>query len=221
MIGAPAARRGPTGLPDPGSPDAVGARWRDADTALQIGRAVHSALAVIDLATGTDDAGRPAPEVARARATAHGVGAHRDAVASMVGAALVSPTVAGGATRRHWRELFVAVPVGDGVLEGYVDLVVEEDDGLVVVDYKTDRIPDGRAGLDAAALRYRPQVASYALALEESTGRPVRRAVLVFVGDGAPMEVVLEENELAEACDRARRAAEALLTVGTAASDLR
>jgi len=212
--------RPPATAPDPGSPDAAGALWRDADTALQIGRAVHSALAVIDLATGTDDAGHPAPEVARARAAAHGVSSHADAIASMVGAALVSPTVARGAGRRHWRELFVAIPVGDGVLEGYVDLVVEEDDGLVVVDYKTDRT-GGQPGLDATAARYRPQVASYALALEEATGRPVLRCVLAFVGDGAPIEVVLEGAELAEACGVARRAADELLAATTTTPGVR
>jgi len=197
--------------PDPGWPDAVGALWRDADTALQVGRAVHSALAVLDLSTGTDDAGRGAPDVARGRATAHGVTDHADAIATMVGAALASPTVAAGATRRHWRELFVAVPMGDGVLEGYVDLVVEEGDGLVVVDYKTDRT-SGSAGLDAAARRYGPQVASYAMALEVATGRTVHRCVLVFVGDGAPLEVVLEGAELDRARAVARHAADELLS---------
>jgi ATP-dependent exoDNAse (exonuclease V) beta subunit len=199
--------------PDPGSPDATGALWRDADTALQIGRAVHSALAAIDLSTGTDDNGRPPPQVARARATAHGVDAHADAVATMVRAALDSPTVAAGSTRRHWRELFVAVPVGTGVLEGFVDLVLEDDDGLVLVDYKTDR-RGGRAGLDTAAAGYGPQVASYALALEEATGRPVHRCVLVFVGDGTAVEVVLEGEDLVEARSSARRAAEELFTAG-------
>jgi ATP-dependent helicase/nuclease subunit A len=110
--------------------------------------------------------------------------------------------------------------VGDGVLEGYVDLVIEEDDGLVVVDYKTDRT-GGRPGLDAAAVRYRPQVASYALALGEATGRSVRRAVLVFVGDGAPIEVVLEGAELADACGAARRSAAELLAVSADVPGLR
>jgi len=132
----------------------------------------------------------------------------------MVNAALASPTVAAGAGRRHWRELFVAVPVGAGVLEGFVDLVLEEDDGLVVIDYKTDRI-GGRSGLDAAATRYGPQVASYALALEEATGRPVRRCVLVFVGEGDAVELVLEGAALAEACRMARGAADELLTART------
>jgi ATP-dependent exoDNAse (exonuclease V) beta subunit len=196
--------------PDPGSPDATGALWRDADTSLQIGRAVHGALASIDLSTGADAAGRSAHDVARARAAAQGVAAHADAIAAMVDAALASPTVAAGRNRRHWRELYVAVPVDGGVLEGFVDLVLEEDDGLTVVDYKTDRT-GGTPGLRRAADRYRPQVASYALALEEATGRPVRRGVLVFVGDGDPVEDVLEGDELVAECVRARHAAGAIL----------
>ncbi len=207
-------RRAPGPTPDPGSPDSTGALWRDADTSLQIGRAVHSALAAIDLATACDDAGLPAPEVARGRATAHGVDAHADDIVAMVSAALASPSVAAGSGRRHWRELFVAVPVGPGVLEGFVDLVVEDDDGLVVIDYKTDRTGGG-AAIAGAASRYGPQVASYALALEQSTGRPVHRCVLVFLGEGAPVEVVLEGDALADACDVARRAADELLSVGT------
>lgn len=216
----PDGRRPRPTSPDPGSPDVTGALWRDADAALQIGRAVHGALAAIDLTTGTDDAGRPAQEVARGRAAAHGVSAHGDAITAMVSAALASPTVAAGSTHRHWRELFVAVPVGAGVLEGFVDLVLEEGDGLVVVDYKTDRI-GGPPGLEAAAARYGPQVASYALALEEATGRPVRRCVLVFVGDRAAVEVVLEGADLASAQDQARQAAGDLLAAGAAGPGLR
>jgi len=203
----PGHRRTPA-APDPGSPDGSGAPWRDSDTALQVGRTVHGALAAIDLSTGTDSAGRPASEVARARAAAHGIAEHAEAVATMVGAALRSPTVlsGAGAGTRHWRELFVGVPVGGGVLEGFVDLVLEDGDGLVVVDYKTDRI-GGQAGLEDAAVRYRPQVASYALALEEATGRAVRRCVLVFVGDGEAIEDVLEGTELETARATARGAA--------------
>jgi hypothetical protein len=207
--GTPARGR-PAPTPDPGSPDWSTPLWRDADISLQIGRAVHGALATIDLTTGADDTGRSAPEVARGRAAAHGVSAHADAIVAMVDAALASPTVVAGAAGRHWRELFVAVPVGGGVLEGFVDLVLEDDEGLVVVDYKTD-VTGGRPGLESAGVRYRPQVASYALALEEATGRKVRRCVLVFVGDGHPVEDVLEGAELARALAAARQAATELL----------
>ena len=209
---AAASERAPGSEPDPGGPNGGEALWRDADTALQIGRAVHGALAVIDLHTGTDEAGHDASDVAHGRAVAHGVGDRRDAVAAMVIAALQAPTVVAGSRGRHWRELFVAVPVGDGVLEGFVDLVLEDGDDLVVVDYKTDRV-DGPAERALAAARYGPQVASYALALEAATGRVVRRCVLVFVGGGTAVEVTLEGADLDEASRRARRAAAELLAV--------
>ena len=38
-----------------------------------------------------------------------------------------------------------APTVGDRVLEGYIDLLYRDDDGLVIVDYKTDAVPDRRA----------------------------------------------------------------------------
>jgi ATP-dependent helicase/nuclease subunit A len=73
--------------------------------------------------------------------------------------------------------------VGDRgrLIEGYIDLLFEDEQGaLVVVDYKTD------ADLDTAADRYRLQAATYALALETNLGRPVARAVFVFCrADGA------------------------------------
>jgi hypothetical protein len=193
---------------DPGWPDAGAALWQSAEVSLQIGRAVHGALATVDLTTGHDSSGRRADELCRARAFAHGVGEHVDLVASMVGAALRSAVVRRAASRRHWRELYVAVPLDickdpsspptQGVLEGFVDLLFEDDDGLVVVDYKTDRIA-GPDALCATAALYWPQVAAYSAALEMSCGRPVSRCVLLFVGNGTPTEHVLEGEELATA----------------------
>jgi ATP-dependent exoDNAse (exonuclease V) beta subunit len=130
----------------------------------------------------------------------------------MVRCALTSATVIRAGSRRHWREVSVTAPVGvGGVLEGFVDLLFEDDDGLVVVDYKTDRIPD-RGALGAAAGTYRLQVAAYAVALESSTGRDVSRCVLVFVGAGDPMEHVLEGDDLVVARADALRVAGALVT---------
>jgi ATP-dependent helicase/nuclease subunit A len=69
-------------------------------------------------------------------------------------------------------------------LEGFVDLLVETDDGLVVVDYKTDA--SEVEALDDVVTRYRLQGAAYALAVEEVVGRPVTRCVFVFLRpDGA------------------------------------
>jgi ATP-dependent helicase/nuclease subunit A len=103
------------------------------------------------------------------------------------------------AARRRWRELYVAAPVGDRgrLIEGYIDLLFEDERGdLVVVDYKTD------ADLETAADRYRLQAATYALALETTLGRPVSRAVFVFCRpDGA---VEREVTDLRAAVDEVR-----------------
>jgi ATP-dependent helicase/nuclease subunit A len=204
VVTATAVARQGTKPHRPTSPD-VG--W-DHDDGLRIGRAVHGALAELDLATGCDDAGRPAEEVARAQAVTHGVAAHAANVAVMVGGALTSPTIVRAASRRHWCEVYVTAPHERGLIEGFVDLLFEEQEGLVVVDYKTDRLPAGGAPADA----YRLQVATYAVALESSTGLPVIRCVLVFVGTGEPREHIIDGDDLAVARAEATRTVEDLVT---------
>jgi ATP-dependent exoDNAse (exonuclease V) beta subunit len=72
------------------------------------------------------------------------------------------------------------------LVEGFVDLAFEDDEGrLVVVDYKTDAV-SAADEVDAAVDRYQVQIGAYALALEAATGRAVVEGWLVFAGaDGA------------------------------------
>jgi ATP-dependent helicase/nuclease subunit A len=113
-----------------------------------------------------------------------------------VARALASPTIAWAGTRRYHQELMVVAPAGaQGVFEGFVDLVVEDEDSLVVVDYKTDRLePRTR---EAVLERHRRQVAAYAEALTAASGRPVRACVLVLLAGEAAEELVVEGEELA------------------------
>jgi ATP-dependent helicase/nuclease subunit A len=130
----------------------------------------------------------------------------------MVLSALASPTVIRGAGRRHWQEVYVSAPVGrGGVLEGFVDLLFEDDDGLVIVDYKTDRI-DGEEAQAAAAAASQRQLAAYAVALASSTGLPIVRCVLVFVGADDPGEHILQGDALVAAMAEARQRAGDLVT---------
>ncbi len=200
-----------TSTEEAGWPAPEGGGWRSADVALQIGRAVHAVMATLDLATRRDPSGRPAAELAAARALAHGVNEHRETVAAMVELALASDAIRSAAAARYWREMYVGAPIdGGGVIEGYIDLLYEDGEDLVVVDYKTDRV-GGPAGLEAVAQRYRLQVATYALAVESSTGRRVRRCVLVFVGDAGALEYVLEGPELESARQEALAVAAGLI----------
>jgi ATP-dependent exoDNAse (exonuclease V) beta subunit len=149
--------------------------WRRGRAGTSVGRAVHAVLQTVDLATGDGlDA------TARAQALAEGIPQREAEIRALARSVLQSGTVrsavAGG---RYWREVPVAAVVDGVTVEGFVDLLVETLEGLVVVDYKTDQTPTD-ADLDAAMGRYRTQGAAYALALERALGTPVARCLFVF-----------------------------------------
>ena len=62
------------------------------------------------------------------------------------------------------------------LLQGIIDAWFEEDDGLVLVDYKTDRVKEG--GEPILLDRYRIQLLYYAKALAQITGKKVKEAVI-------------------------------------------
>jgi CRISPR/Cas system-associated exonuclease Cas4 (RecB family) len=91
-------------------------------------------------------------------------------------------------------------------LEGYVDLVYRDlaaDDGLVVVDYKTDAIRT-ESDLEARLAHYRVQGAAYAIAVGAATGERVDRCVFVFLSPDAVREVVIGGDDLAAAIAEVR-----------------
>jgi len=63
------------------------------------------------------------------------------------------------------------------VLHGVVDCAFEEDGGLVIVDYKTERLQNGA---QSAAEAYRPQLELYQLALEKIFEMPVKQRIIYF-----------------------------------------
>jgi ATP-dependent helicase/nuclease subunit A len=169
-------------------------RWRRGRAGTAIGRAVHAVLQTIDLGGGGDLAA-----TARAQAFAEGVADRADEVGLLAEAATRAPVVraalAGG--HRWWREVPVAAEIDGTVLEGFIDLLIETDDGLVVVDYKTDHVSDG--DLDGALAHYSVQGAAYAVALEAALARPVTRCVFVFARAGGPLERDVDDLAAAKA----------------------
>ncbi len=171
--------------------------WRKGRYGTAVGRAVHGVLQTVDLATGEGlDA------AAAAQAAAEGVVGREDEVARLARAALSSAVVRqAAASPERWRETYVAVPLGERTLEGYVDLVFRTMEGLVVVDHKTAASADD---LDQRVAHYRGQGGAYALALQEATGEPVARVVFLFLTpDGA---VERELADLDAAVDEVRAA---------------
>ena len=73
------------------------------------------------------------------------------------------------------------------LLQGVVDAWFETPDGLVIVDYKTDRIrPEG---VPARTAYYAAQLRAYAGAMARITGRPVCRRVLYLLHCGRISDV--------------------------------
>ena len=107
------------------------------------------------------------------------------------------------AAPRFWREVPVAIPVGEGVLEGFVDLLFEEEGGLVLVDYKTDAVDFEH--LEGAKQRYRLQGGAYALALRKATGMPVKEVIFLFLHADHPETMTDVDEMSADAEARARQ----------------
>jgi ATP-dependent helicase/nuclease subunit A len=66
------------------------------------------------------------------------------------------------------------------VLRGMIDLIVEDDLGTTIVDFKTDRI--AAEAIDARTAVYRPQLRQYAMAVADIWRRRLHQGAIVFLG---------------------------------------
>jgi ATP-dependent helicase/nuclease subunit A len=140
-----------------------------------LGRAVHSVLQTIDLTT--DD---KLEETAAAQAANEGIPERTDDVVKLVRNALNSEAVKRAvASGRYYREVFVSAPIDKCSVDGFIDLLFEEDNQFVIVDYKTDAIEEVPS--DSKKDQYLIQAGIYALAVSRITGRPVKDIILLFL----------------------------------------
>lgn len=151
-----------------------------------MGRAVHSVLQSVDLETG-----QGLEEISRAQAAAEGMSPRWKEIADLAQRALESNIVCRAvASGRYYREVFVSAPVEDVLVEGFIDLLFEDDGGLVIVDYKTDALTSHEE-IQKSMASFRLQGGAYALALKTSSGRSVTEAVFLFLQP--QMEVAVED----------------------------
>ena len=66
------------------------------------------------------------------------------------------------------------------LIQGIIDAYLEEEDGLVLIDYKTDHVPEGdpKQGAKMLAERYRVQLDYYERALIQLTGKHVKERII-------------------------------------------
>lgn len=201
-VARPVARLGHVPLPPRASDLSAAERAR------RVGRAVH---AVLCASLGPIPVGIPLEALCEGALVREGIGpgpygdasdstevlrevrglAERGLGTALVKAALRTPK------RRVEAEVFARD--GSVLILGRADLVFEslDGEGLTVVDFKTDRVPDGS---DADALRalceahgYDQQVAAYRTALRLATGQDVARAYVLFLGAGQAVQVSPED----------------------------
>jgi len=68
------------------------------------------------------------------------------------------------------------------LLQGVIDCFFEEDDGIVLIDYKTDYVPSG--GTDFIKKRYESQIEYYSKALVRMTGKKVKERYIYLFWNG-------------------------------------
>lgn len=90
------------------------------------------------------------------------------------------------------RQADIADPI---LLQGVIDLFFREKDGLVLVDYKTDRQPFGD-GEDPALDAYRRQMELYRQALETLGAGPVTQTLLYSFARGETLEVEAKDGPM-------------------------
>jgi ATP-dependent helicase/nuclease subunit A len=158
--------------------------WQKGRYGSAIGRAVHGVLQTVDLSTGSG-----LVDACAAQAAAEGVLGSEGVIEAFCRSALAADVVGEAARLPHWREVYVGIPYGDGVLEGYIDLLYSSPGGLVVVDYKTDRWR-GQADLQDKVERYRVQLQAYGRAVSEAAEEAVAQLVLLFLDTGGGARAV-------------------------------
>jgi ATP-dependent helicase/nuclease subunit A len=151
--------------------------WSRGRAGTHLGRAVHAALQTLAWDAGDDEI----EAVARAQTVAEAVPHLADEAATLIRVALQSqPAQRALAAKRALREVPFALPHGNTILEGYVDLLLEAEDGSIeIVDWKTDHVPP--ESVEDRLRNYRLQAGVYVLGIEAATGRPVSRVTYVFV----------------------------------------
>jgi ATP-dependent helicase/nuclease subunit A len=97
-------------------------------------------------------------------------------VMSDVGARTVAAAQAG---KLHREQPFVYIDddIPEQLVQGVIDMYFEEDDALVIVDYKTDRV-SRKDGAKVLKERYSVQLEYYAKALSQITGLNVKEKVI-------------------------------------------
>ena len=76
------------------------------------------------------------------------------------------------------------------ILQGAIDCLVIEEDGMIIIDYKTDRVKE----ITELASRYSKQLLLYKNAAEQLFGLPVKKCLIYSFNKGEETEVISNDK---------------------------
>lgn len=83
------------------------------------------------------------------------------------------------------KEIYETETAEQTIVQGIVDCLVETEDGLIIIDYKTDRIiGEWEKVSESYRKKYEVQINLYAEAIEAASARPVVAKYLYFFDGG-------------------------------------
>jgi ATP-dependent helicase/nuclease subunit A len=148
------------------------------------GRAVHAVIQSVRL----DAKDQELREFALAQAVAEAVPGATDEIAALARAALASgPVRRARLAASVLREVPFAATIAGALVEGFLDMAILTEEGVEVVDWKTDAISAG--AVESRMAGYRVQAGLYVLGIEEATRLRVHRVTFVFLGPGIEHEL--------------------------------
>jgi ATP-dependent exoDNAse (exonuclease V) beta subunit len=161
--------------------------WSRGRGSTRLGRAVHAVLQSVPIDAQQD----LIAAFAHAQAVAEAIPSREADVIRLAQRALQSPVAARArSARRALREVPFAFTTGtatgngggpsaDVIVEGFVDLLIEDANGIEIVDWKTDDITG--AEVVRRMREYELQAGLYVLGLERVIGQPIKRVTYMFL----------------------------------------
>jgi len=101
------------------------------------------------------------------------------------------------------REVRFDWPCEGNIITGFIDWFLDGENGLEIVDFKTDNVD--HAGVSLRAQEYDLQMTAYALALEASLGQKVAATTLVFLTPNEVKTSVFDRTRRSEGLERIRK----------------
>jgi ATP-dependent helicase/nuclease subunit A len=174
--------------------------WSHGRGSTRLGRAVHAVIQSVPM----DAPAGAIAAFARAQAVAEAIPDREPDVIRLAERAFSSGVAARArAARRALREVPFAFEDESGaIVEGFVDLLIEDDEGIEIVDWKTDDITSEEVARRIE--QYRLQAGLYILGLERATGSRVKGVTYVFLSP--QVELALDDLDGLTAFARERLA---------------